>query len=199
MRQLSNKKILERLLRRLGFRPKVFCIGFQKTGTSTMGVALETLGFKVLGTDSSTAEKLKTKDGRDSIVQRLKSFDACQDNPWPLLFKELHEKYPRAKFILTVRNEDLWVKSFQKYFEHRFGAMERYIYDCSGPFESTDTYVKVYNQHNDDVQTYFSTQPEKLLIMNIEEGDGWEQLCAFLKKPIPLEPFPHENKNARKK
>ena len=33
---------------------------------------------------------------------------------------------------------------------------------------------------------------EDLLIWNVKEG--WEPLCKFLGKPIPKEPFPHDNK-----
>jgi hypothetical protein len=25
-------------------------------------------------------------------------------------------------------------------------------------------------------------------------GDGWEKLCGFLKRAVPKEPFPHENR-----
>ena len=45
-------------------------------------------------------------------------------------------------------------------------------------------------KHNMYVQ---SIVPEKdLLVWNLKEG--WEPLCSFLDKPIPEDPFPHENK-----
>ena len=35
---------------------------------------------------------------------------------------------------------------------------------------------------------------DQLLIFNL--ADGWEPLCKFLDKPIPIEEFPHKNKGA---
>ncbi len=36
-------------------------------------------------------------------------------------------------------------------------------------------------------------RPDKLLIMNVVAGDGWETLCPFLNKSIPDIPFPKAN------
>lgn len=33
--------------------------------------------------------------------------------------------------------------------------------------------------------------PERLLVMNLKEG--WQPLCEFLDKPVPMEPFPRLN------
>ena len=41
-----------------------------------------------------------------------------------------------------------------------------------------------YDAHNAAVLRYFSDHPERLLAMNIAEGDGWEQLCRFLDRPF---------------
>ena len=38
----------------------------------------------------------------------------------------------------------------------------------------------------------------KLLIIDICNGDGWSKLCDFLKKPIPSIGFPNVNKSTKK-
>jgi hypothetical protein len=35
--------------------------------------------------------------------------------------------------------------------------------------------------------------PEKLLVVKLEDGLGWEQICPFLGVDIPREPYPHAN------
>jgi hypothetical protein len=54
-------------------------------------------------------------------------------------------------------------------------------------------YKKKYREHQ---QRVMHTVPaERLLVMDIASGDGWEQLCPFLGVPIPSVPFPHENRS----
>jgi hypothetical protein len=43
------------------------------------------------------------------------------------------------------------------------------------------------------VREAFADQPERLLVMNVCEGDGWAQLCPFLSLPVPEQPFPWVN------
>ena len=39
-------------------------------------------------------------------------------------------------------------------------------------------------RHNDEVRQYFAGSG-RLLEMNLEQGDGWPELCPFLDRPIP--------------
>ena len=45
----------------------------------------------------------------------------------------------------------------------------------------------------DKMDTLDKVPAADLLIWNVK--DGWEPLCAFLDKPIPVGPIPHENKS----
>jgi hypothetical protein len=49
-----------------------------------------------------------------------------------------------------------------------------------------------------EVQKYFNNQPNKLIVLDWEKGDGWIELCEFLGKPVPSLPFPHANKGQYK-
>ena len=46
----------------------------------------------------------------------VEQFDAFEDNPWPLLYRELDERFPGSKFILTRRPTENWINSQVKDF-----------------------------------------------------------------------------------
>jgi hypothetical protein len=35
--------------------------------------------------------------------------------------------------------------------------------------------------------------PERLLVLNLEKGFGWEEICSFLGHEVPEEPYPRIN------
>ena len=67
---------------------KVFCLGFQKTGTSSLGLALEKLGYKVAGyyqfRDFAHKGNLSWKDLRERALATAQDFDAEETVGVPL-------------------------------------------------------------------------------------------------------------------
>lgn len=174
----------------MGESGKVFCIGFQKTGTTSLGKALEILGYNVCGPIGVTDPEIGSK-AIDWAVATIPHFDAFQDNPWPLLFKELDMMCPNSKFILTTRPPRSWIRSMQKYFGDYRAAAEEWIYgDNCTPIRNPRRCMRRYRKHNKDVREYFKNRPEDLLEIDFSKGEGWEELCAFLGKPVPDVPFP---------
>ena len=176
---------------------KVFCIGFHKTGTTTLGQALEILGYRVCGPRRSLAENLQ-KGHLDPVWKITEQYDAFQDNPWPILFRELDQKYPGSKFILTYRDPDTWVRSAVNHFGKKPNAMRKWIYgkDFGFPEGNEDVYLNRFNQHYQDVKDYFKNRTEDLLEIDLATGDGWEKICPFLDQKMPDQPFPHANKRS---
>jgi hypothetical protein len=174
--------------------PKVFCIGFHKTGTSSMTVALRKLGYRVTGPngvhDPNIADNLW-----NVIDEALASFDAFQDNPWPLVYKELDQRLPGSKFILTERDPEAWLRSQVKHFGTRTTPMRQLIYGehAGCPEGNESVYIERYRAHGREVRDYFKDRPQDLLIMDVTAGDGWEVLCQFLGHDAPDEPFPRAN------
>jgi hypothetical protein len=41
---------------------------------------------------------------------------------------------------------------------------------------------------------YFRDRPDDLLVMDVEKGDNWKELCGFLGIDIPDAPFPWKNR-----
>ncbi|MFT5668595.1 MAG: hypothetical protein ACI9DK_002800 [Vicingaceae bacterium] len=181
---------------------KIFCIGFHKTGTSSLAKALNMLGFKVcrrlsmlqeIVPDLKLIDHLK-KNEYHEIIQIAEEFDAFVDNPWPLIFKELDQNFPDCKFILTTRNEENWIESVCNYFKNSSTEIREIIYGQGSPIGNEELYLTRYREHNKNVQEYFENKPNKLLILDLIENDKWNSLCNFLKVGIPKENFPHENK-----
>ncbi|MEL7444652.1 MAG: sulfotransferase family protein [Pseudomonadota bacterium] len=179
-------------------QPKVFCIGFQKTGTSSLRDALRQLGYSVTGVfgDDLTLEELRNS----YVTQGLSlaaEFDSVEDMPWPLMVRELDRAFPGSKFILTVRKTENWLRSICKHFGDNPSDMQRLVYgdDAPNPVGHEDRYVEVYEQHNRDVIAYFDGRESDFLVMELEAGHGWAELGKFLgRADVPGGPFIHTNR-----
>ena len=174
-------------------KAKVFCIGFHKTGTTTLDLALRKLGYRVTGPnhtkDPNIAEKVH--ELADELVQQ---YDAFQDNPWPILYREMDQKYPGSKFIMTIRSSDSWLSSQVRDFAYTETPMRQWIYGKGCPKGNEALYVERFERHNREVLEYFENRQDDFLLMDLPQGHGWPELCGFLGVDIPSEPFPHANK-----
>ena len=72
--------------------------------------------------------------------------------------------------------------------------VRRILYGLPFPEVTESQLIERYERHNAEVENYFHDRPKDLLIVNWAEGDGWKELCDFLGRDIPNEPFPHSNK-----
>ena len=174
---------------------KIFCIGFQKTGTTSLGEAFEKLGYKVCGVYHELLPDLRRGDF-EKIKDVVESYDVCKDNPWPVLYQQLDQFFPGSKFILTIRDETAWIKSVVNHFDSKPSDMINFIYGVPFPTGNEEIFLNRYRQHNQDVIDYFKKRPGDLLIIDLEKEEAWKKLCPFLKIPIPSFPFPHANKGA---
>ncbi len=170
----------------------MFGIGFHKTGTTSLAAALYTLGFNVCGYFGHRDEDIAST-AVQTAFDLADRYDAAQDTPWPVLYRELDQRYPDSKFILTVRPSDQWVSSVVKHFKrHRIPSHE-WIYGVPTAADNEAVYIERYERHNAEVVEYFADRPDSLLVMDLGRGDGWEELCPFLNLRIPDEPFPTQN------
>lgn len=173
---------------------KVFGIGFQKTGTSSLRRALKILGYRVAGPNWIKDPNI-ARTVHDKAFALIEEFDAFQDNPWPMLYREIAERYPTSKFVLTKRPVEDWIVSVIKHFGTNVTPMRTWIYGVGSPVGNEAIYRDRYLRHNEEVEAYFEGSPGRLLVMNITDGDGWDLLCPFLGREAPEgQPFPHANK-----
>lgn len=171
---------------------KIFGIGFHKTGTTSLARALRILGYRVTGPNRTGDPKigLRAHAIADNLVKR---YDAFQDNPWPIIYRYIDEKYPGSRFILTVRPTDDWIDSVVRHFGSESTPMRKWIYGVGYPLGNEKIYIDRYERHNQDVKDHLKDRPDDLLVMDITKGDGWEKLCPFLGMEIPAEAFPRLN------
>ena len=174
-------------------KPKVFCVGFHKTGTKSLARALEILGHRVTGPNGARDPRIAER-ALPMALDIASRFDAFNDNPWSVLFRELDAAFPRSRFILTLRAPDRWIDSVVRHFGDERTPMREWIYGAGrgSPRGNERAYLDRYQRHNADVLAHFSGR-DCLLTMDITAGDGWHALCHFLELPIPNTPFPHIN------
>jgi len=183
---------------------KVCCVGFQKTGTTSLAVALTRLGF---GVGSSIPRILSevpfdTADPASDIKritrEVLDGVDAIQDSPCAKLYRELDDWFPGSKFILTVRPEDEWYQSMVKYFKNdKTNVIRRWMYGVDSIVRNEEAFKKVYRDTNNAIIDYFSQRPDDFALMDLRKS-GWYELVNFL-GPEFLPPFPHANKAGERK
>ena len=176
-------------------RHKVFGVGFHKTATTSLRDALRILGYRVDGPNF-----LRKDDIAETYVERCRDYsrryDAFQDNPWPLVYREMDDLWPGAKFILTIRDVDAWLTSAIAHFSARKPTpMLRLIYgsDYDGVAGNGDRLASVYTRHNEEVRAYFADRPNDFLELDFTKASGWGPLCAFLGVEEPAVPLPHSN------
>ena len=155
----------------------------------------------------------KNPGGQDEWEEAYGNYDAAVDWPTCVFYKELMERYPESKVILTVRSAESWYKSIQSTIlplvqlrhmgnvmservrqirETWFGTFVRgaklNLNDVSILF-NRQKMMQMYDAHIEEVKR--TVPADRLLVMSL--GDGWEELCSFLGKPIPKQPYPVSN------
>ena len=180
---------------------KVFVIGAPRTGTTSVGRALAILGFRDYGFDPYMQE-LWSHGNYEPIWELIGMHDSFSDGPFNTgdFYQTLALRYPRAKFVLTVRNKQAWKLSHQRHFDPSFEnkdvkprfKMHRY---------EPELWWRWYDRRNAQIRAFFQEQnrPHHLLEITIgEERDPWSKLIDFLGHeasiPSPLPSFPHLNK-----
>lgn len=174
---------------------KIFVLGFQKTGTTSLEHALTHLGYNVYGGDKNLL-KIEDKEELKQYIRHIASkYDAFQDMPWPLFYKELYELFPEAKYILTYRDPDTWIDSVVRYFAKIRIPMHQQIYGvpCAEGYE--EVYMEVYKKYNDDIQNFFKGKTN-FLKMEIGKNFDYNTLGQFLGLlDMPDEEFPKSRSN----
>lgn len=143
-------------------------------------------------------------------------YDAILDVPLHVTDVSLRliQFFPEAKIILTVHPNSVdWFNSFRihmREFDHssaRWSPSRHVVMNSRAhalrkvhtadvkkmglpfvPRESDgDAYIAAYEAHNADIRNAVDAGR----FLEFEARSGWEPLCHFLDKPVPLDPYPH--------
>jgi Sulfotransferase domain len=190
--------------------------GFGRTGTLSLKVALEQLGFgpcmhmiPLLQDPERSSLIRKAAEGDvDSLDVVLDGYRAAVDWPMAYFWRELADRHPAAKVILTVRDADKWYDSADKTIHAAANAgrdsgtidpdvlsmIDATVWDGTfdGRFGDRAATIKRFVEHNEQVRREIPA--ERLLVFEVAQG--WEPLCSFLGVPVPETPFPRLNDTA---
>lgn len=178
---------------------RVFGVGLNKTGTTSLAGALDALGYRTLhhGTTLHPAKRVQTgferalAEGADPFryVRGLKRFSAFLDiRAVERNFSYFDERVPGSKFILHTRDIDDWLRSREKHVERNRASGER-----GWQRIDIDAWKRLWHEHHDAVRSHFTGRPADLLEIDVTQRDAWEKLAPFLGCPIPESPFPMLN------
>lgn len=228
-----KKKIVYRLKRlyreyylpvKLRNKTKVFCIGANKTGTTSLAKAFDVLGFEV--GDQHKAESLSINclyQNYKPLIDYCKTAEVFQDVPFSFLevYKVLDKNFPKSKFILSIRDSsEQWYQSIIKFHSKIFGneimnsweeikklnyVTPEWVYnirqgvygltDLDHPYEKTKL-IEYYEKRNNEIVDYFKNRPDDLLVINLSEKGSYQKLIDFLGITSPFNDFPWENKTS---
>lgn len=101
---------------------KIFCISFQRTGTTSVGEFFRKNGYSVAGYPTSRDKGWTLSWFEGDYEKIFKSFtfrkhQVFEDDPWWCLdfYKVLYHRFPKATFILFTRNPDKWYDSMMSH------------------------------------------------------------------------------------
>lgn len=196
---------------------QVIGAGFGRTGTHSLGLALEMLGFGPCYTLLDTNKNPGHIDvWNNAIDGNPVNWNALYQNyrsavEWPAIsfLPQLIQQFPEARIILTLRDPESWYESaaatifpgLEATARHpdpeikaRSHMQRRLILErvFSGKYWDKMHTINVYQNHIRDVINMVPAN--RLLPYRVR--DGWGPLCKFLSLPEPDEPFPRQNERA---
>ncbi|MDZ7668917.1 MAG: sulfotransferase [Gammaproteobacteria bacterium] len=193
---------------------EVIGAGFGRTGTLSLKLALEKLGFDKcyhmyeLLRQPGHVELWHQATRGDPVDWHalFQGYRATVDWPSCNFWEVQLEQFPDARIVLSERDPERWYDSVMNTIYP--GSLQRresddpadrawadmafeLIWDGTfhGRIEDREHAIDVYLAHNDYVKSH--VPPDRLLVF--EASQGWEPLCGFLGRPVPDEPYPRVN------
>lgn len=181
---------------------KVFAIGLNKTGTTSLHRAFQLLGLRSAHywTEEGRLGEIIATNAREGrpLLTGLESYEALTD--WvdrftAPLFARLDEQYPDSRFVLTVRDLDSWLASRERHVKRMSNIAELQRRYPDNPWYNLDlgAWRTQYREHYAAVRSYFEGR-DNLLELDLIRDARWPELCSFLGLPVPKVPFPFENR-----
>ncbi|MBT8041472.1 MAG: hypothetical protein KJN78_14610 [Gammaproteobacteria bacterium] len=186
--------------------------GVGRTGTYSLKLAINQVG---LGSCHHMDEVLHNMpaqvplwsaavSGKADWSKIYDGYESAVDWPTACFFRELLEEFPKAKFVLTLRDPERWADSFSATIYKLLGSanqapqeMRAWLAMASEVIAKTgfpaglerDQLVEAFNSHNEAVKA--TIPASQLLVFDVREG--WGPLCDFLDVPEPGGDFPRTN------
>lgn len=202
---------------------KLIGAGFGRTGTMSLKLALERIGYGPcfhmidLIRDPETLPYWQAAvDGEE--VDWTEAFDGWESTvDWPgcSFWEQYAEIWPDAPVLLTVRDPESWYESVRNSIHaakeaatrgEMQGGVEKppspealkmingLIWDGTFQGRFLDRDFAIRVFNEHNEAVKAKAPADRLLVWDVKQG--WEPLCAFLGVEVPDEPFPHLNDTA---
>ncbi len=191
---------------------KVIGVGVGRTGTYSLKLALERLGFGpchhmeevIFNPPLHVPLWTAALRGRPDWPAIYRGYASAVDWPTAGFFRELNAVYPAARFVLTHRSLESWIQSFTAtIYKLSTGEvpvpphMTPFLAMAGGVIARTGFPIgldaaglgRAFAAHAEAVKATIPS--DRLLVYQVKEG--WGPLCAFLGVEEPAEPFPRTN------
>ena len=191
---------------------KVIGAGFGRTGTMSLKLALEQLGYTKCYHMLEVAQNAGHAEQWAALTERgemdwdgiFEGYQASVDWPSAAFYQEQMAQYPDAKVVLTTRDPDKWYESCSNTIfaamamarekapdnaQMKMGYQLVMQNTLGGKAGDREHCKAVFETHNAEVQRI--VPPEKLLVFEVAQG--WSPLCSFLGVPVPEADFPRVN------
>ncbi len=166
--------IIERmLLNYLNLRkaPKIFVIGFNKTGTRSIHTI-----FKEMGLPSYHGGKWRNCNN----MRLLRLYD-CFSDGIPRSIARLDELFPGARFILQVRELDSWILSRLAHIDRlKRKGRHKGINTWDATEYAVLSWMRRRNDYHIQVLTYFQRRDDILVINYTRDKDASHKICQFV-------------------
>ena len=170
---------------------KVFCVGFNKTGTSSLTRVLADMGYQAYHrTDWADISNMS-----DPILVRHDAFADGELAP----VEDLAAAYPDARFVLNTRALLPWLVSRVAWVEHRqsvgkTGSMREEL-ESLGLHAAVDLWVERRDQYHRRVLNFFAGRPDSPLVIDFTtDDDALNRLQKFVgRTPATIQEMPHIN------
>lgn len=166
--------------------PKIFCIGFNKTGTTSLGKALQILGYDHSSFNRRVWEDYYLKGRMDKVIDYTRKFSSFDDLPWLRedVIPVIDRSFPGSQYIYLERDEASWKRSLARWGKLTFG-------------QEVDVELgwQEYLRHRRFVLDYFASRsPSEFLVLDVRDPIGFRKLAAFLGRVAPQDSLPHSNR-----
>lgn len=178
---------------------KCFVLSLHRSGTSSASVLLERLGIRTIHwpgrhnkiklTQMIVGRETDLEFVLDTIMPVLNKHDAAADVPIPVLYRQLQDRFPEAKWILILRNPEDWVRSIRERIGDRelrpFERVQYWHYFPARPAHLADMtdveLISMYNRHTEEVIGFSrSLGSEKLGVFELYDPRSGSAIAAFL-------------------
>ncbi len=180
-------------------RPRLFGIGLNKTGTTSLHEAFRMLGYDSLHWGGPALRRFVEVSlaAGDPLLSRLDPhLDAFSDiQVLSEHYELLDQQYPGSRFVLTTRPVEDWIESRRRHVETNRAKFEAGTY--RGGFLDVDeeAWRAQWTRHVDGVRAHFAGRDD-FLELDLTAHPDWGALCEFLGVRPPSAAFPWANRGA---